>query len=132
MPASLAEDIALHFDLVTSEPIALDDWDVLARSLSEVEDRKMAVYMVGYDLNKPGQDYSDLFEAIKSYGMWWHHLDSTWIIVTDESAARVMNNLRQYMDNNDELLVATIGAPAAWSGFNDQGSQWLKKELKES
>jgi hypothetical protein len=73
-----------------------------------------------------------LFEAIKSYGMWWHHLDSTWIIVTDESAARVRDNLRQYMDKNDELLVASIGAPAARSGFNDNGSQWLKEGLKES
>jgi len=35
----------LRFDLVASEAIALDDWDVLARSLSEVEDTKMAVYV---------------------------------------------------------------------------------------
>ena len=120
----------MRFDLLTSEPIPLDDWDFLARSLSEVEDRKMAVYVIGYDLNKPGQDYSDLFEALKSYGTWWHHLDSTWIVVTDQSAARVRDNLKQYMDKNDELLVATIGAPAAWSGFDDKGSQWLKEELK--
>jgi hypothetical protein len=88
------------------------------------------LYVIGYDLNKPGQDYSDLFEALKSYGAWWHHLDSTWIVVTDQSAARVRDNLKQYMDKNDELLVATIGAPAAWSGFDDKGSQWLKEELK--
>ena len=90
----------------------------------------MAVYLVGYDLNKPGQDYSDLFEAIKSYGTWWHHLDSTWIIVTDETAVQVRDYLRQYIDDNDELLVVTIGPPAAWYGFTDKGSQWLKGELK--
>jgi hypothetical protein len=49
----------------------------------------MSTFMVGYDLNKPSQDYEDLIEAIKRYGTWWHHLDSTWIIQTDESAKQV-------------------------------------------
>lgn len=90
----------------------------------------MAVYMVGYDLNSPGQDYSDLIAAIKSYGTWWHHLDSTWIVVTNQTAVQVRDNLLQHMDKNDEILVAAIGAPAAWSGFIEKGSQWLKEELQ--
>lgn len=89
----------------------------------------MAVYMVGYDLRKPGQDYTDLIEAIKEYRTWWHHLDSTWIIVTDDTAADVRDNLAQHIDSNDELLVASIGAPAAWIGFAQNGSDWLLKKL---
>ncbi len=90
----------------------------------------MAVYMVGYDLNKPGQDYSELFKAIKAYGTWWHHLDSTWIIETEKTAVQVRDNLRQHIDDNDELLVATISAPAAWFGFDKKGSDWLMEHLK--
>jgi len=30
------------------------------------------------------------------------------------------------MDKNDKLLLASIGAPAAWSGFDDKGSQGLE------
>jgi hypothetical protein len=26
----------------------------------------MATYLIGYDLNRPGQDYEDLFAAIKA------------------------------------------------------------------
>ena len=89
----------------------------------------MAVYLVGYDLNRPGQDYSDLIDALKAYGTWWHHLDSTWIIVTDDSPTEVRDNLSQYLDENDELLVAAIGTPAAWSGFNGKGSDWLMSNL---
>lgn len=89
----------------------------------------MAVYMVGYDLLKPGQDYEDLINAIKSYGVWWHHLDSTWIIVTDETAIQVRDRLVQHIDSNDELLVASIGAPAAWRGFAKDGADWLMKKL---
>ena len=89
----------------------------------------MSVFLIGYDLKKPGQDYSDLFKAIKTYGTWWHHLDSTWIIETDDSAKEVRDFLANYIDSNDELLVASIAAPAAWRGFNSKGSEWLKKHL---
>lgn len=80
----------------------------------------MSVYIVGYDLNKPAQNYKDLIDALKAYGTWWHHLDSTWIIETNQTASAVRDNLAQYLDSNDELLVATIGAPGAWKGFADK------------
>jgi hypothetical protein len=89
----------------------------------------MTTYMIGYDLNKPLQNYNDLIQAIKAYGTWWHHLDSTWIIQTEQTAAEVRDNLAQHIDTNDELLVAKISAPAAWRGFNEKGSQWLKDHL---
>jgi len=89
----------------------------------------MAVYMVGYDLDRPGQDYNSLIDAIKAYGTWWHHLDSTWLIATNENATEVRDNLAQHIDDNDKLLVANIGAPGAWAGMNESSSQWLVKHL---
>jgi len=89
----------------------------------------MAVYIVGYDLNKPSQNYEGLIAAIKEYGTWWHHLDSTWIIETDRTALQLCNDLKRFVDTNDELLVAAIGAPGAWVGFNDKGSSWLQSHL---
>lgn len=46
----------------------------------------MTVYCVSYDLNKAGQNYNDLYEELKKSPNWWHHLDSTWLIVTNETA----------------------------------------------
>lgn len=89
----------------------------------------MALFMVGYDLKKPGQDYSSLIAALQTYDNWWHHLDSTWIIQSTHSAVQVRDYLRQFIDSNDELLVASISAPAAWVGFSDRGSTWLKNQL---
>ena len=43
----------------------------------------MATLMVGYDLNTPGKDYEKLIEYMKSFGTWWHHLDSTWLVVAE-------------------------------------------------
>ncbi|WP_228449955.1 hypothetical protein [Streptomyces alkaliterrae] len=85
--------------------------------------------MVGYDLNRPGQDYSRLIEAIEAYGTWWHSLDSTWIIKTPKSVTQVRDELRRHIDSSDELFVAELTGHAAWSGFDQTSSEWLKKYL---
>lgn len=86
--------------------------------------------MIGYDLNKPGRDYGPLTEAIKnlaSNGRWWHHLDSTWIVVTDVSAGTARDSLKKHLDSNDELLIVDVtGRAGSWTGFSDSGSRWLK------
>jgi hypothetical protein len=90
----------------------------------------MDTFMVGYDLNSPGQNYDKLIEALKGYPNWWHHLDSTWFIKSSDSAVTIRDALVKHIDTGDELLVVKVtGAFAAWRGFNDKGSQWLKDNL---
>ena len=36
----------------------------------------MNTVLISYDLNQPGQDYPDLLTKLRSYGTYWHHLDS--------------------------------------------------------
>jgi len=86
--------------------------------------------LIAYDLNSPGQGYKELIEKIKSLGLWWHHLDSTWIVKTAQSPKAVRDLLKPLFDTNDELLVIDIsGCHAAWEGFNDSGSKWLKNNI---
>lgn len=88
----------------------------------------MATKLIAYDLNSPGQKYSELIEAIKALGAWWHHLDSTWIVRTTKSSEAVRDELKKYLDNGDELLVVDVtGDNRAWCGFNESGSKWLKE-----
>jgi len=89
----------------------------------------MKTYLVGYDLNTPGQDYTDLINAIKAFGTWWHHLDSTWLIKTDWTSVQIRDDLKQHMDTNDELLVVRLSGEAAWKGFNQKGSDWITNNL---
>ena len=90
----------------------------------------MATYLIGYDLKaKEEGAYENLEAAIKSLGTWWHHLDSTWIVVTNLSAVEVRDKLTPHIKTNDELLVVKSGREGAWTGFNDRGSAWLKEHL---
>lgn len=90
----------------------------------------MATYLIGYDLNTPDKDYTDLEDAIKSLsGTWWHHLDSTWLIKHTGPAWNIRDQLTPHVEEADELLVVELTGEGAWSGFNQRGSKWLKDYL---
>lgn len=89
----------------------------------------MATYLVSYDLVKPGKNYDDLITALKTYPNWWHHLGSTWCIVSPNTAAQIRDHLSQHIDQNDRLLVVRSAGEGAWQGFNPDGSKWLKDNL---
>ena len=89
----------------------------------------MRAYTVNYDLKRPGQNYEELFEALKSYGTHWHPQGSLWIIASSKSAAEIRDHLRQYIDANDSLLVSRMGE-SAWYGMGENGSAWLKQLLQ--
>lgn len=89
----------------------------------------MPVYSINYDLYDPGQDYNDLHEAIKDYGTWWHHLESTWIVNTSSSASDIRDDLKGHIDSNDELLVTRLSGGWASTGIDDDGADWLHDHL---
>lgn len=88
------------------------------------------VLLIGYDLKTPGKDYNDLYKAIKSYGTWWHHLDSTWIISTSKTPKQVANDLRNHMDDNDNLLVIRVTNDPKYAGWlPDKAWEWLNARV---
>jgi len=92
----------------------------------------MRTYLIGYDLNKTGQDYTDLIAGIKKIGAWWHCLDSTWIVKTNSTAVQIRDFLSPLIDSNDELLVAHLSGESAWVGFDDQCSSWLTNNIQNT
>ncbi|MBE3143933.1 MAG: hypothetical protein IMZ61_08420 [Planctomycetes bacterium] len=76
-------------------------------------------YAINYDLKVPNRDYEGLYKAIKQLGKWWHYIESTWLIMSDESSTQIWDKLRIHMDQNDFMLIIEVR--------NDvQG--WLPKE----
>lgn len=86
----------------------------------------MKTYVVGYDLQKPGKDYSKLIEAIKSYDYWAHALDSQWLIKSDNPLTAVRDHLSRFIDSNDKLLVASVSY-LAWMGLEKEVANWINE-----
>lgn len=76
-------------------------------------------YAINYDLKAPNRDYAGLYEAIKSYSGWWHYLESTWLIVTDENPSQIWGRLKGSIDKNDSLLIIEV---------RDNVSGWLPQK----
>lgn len=81
----------------------------------------MSIYVITYDLKKPGQQYSQLYEEIKNLGDWWHYLESTWLVNSSLSPDQIWDRIAnaKTVDSNDHVLIIAVTRPY-------QG--WLPKE----
>lgn len=79
-------------------------------------------YLISYDLRNPKKDYSGLLSELKNSPGWCHHLDSTWLIATSDTAYQIYHRLAVYIDDTDSILI--IKVTRDWSG-------WLPKEAWE-
>lgn len=91
----------------------------------------MAAYAVSYDLHKKGEfSYENLIKTIKEFPNWCHHLESDWVVVSNQTAAEVRDALRKHMHKDDHIIVFRLSGEAAWYGLSDESSNWLKLNLK--
>ena len=91
----------------------------------------MAVYMIGYDLHpSAGKNYDELFAVLEAIGVgYWDCLDSTWLVMTEKTPIQIRDELKQYLEDGDRLLVMRYGEGAAWLGFKDDCDTWLDDNL---
>ena len=89
----------------------------------------MKTYLITYDLRAPGRNYQSLYIAIEAIGNRCHPLESTWIVASAETAARIRDRLSRHIDRNDRLLITRLSAEAAWFGLSDPTGQWLQQQL---
>lgn len=89
----------------------------------------MKSYLITYDLRKPGQNYDELYKAIKDIGTWWHCLESNWIVKSNLSSVQIRDKISPHIDKNDKLFVALLSGEGAWMGFDTDCSKWLKDNL---
>jgi len=82
------------------------------------------VYLITYDLNNGGKDYSSLYQRIKEIAQnaWIHPLNSIWCVrIQGTTADTIYNQLRPYIDADDNLFIVEI------TNMDRQG--WMPKDL---
>ncbi|CAI4031899.1 CRISPR-associated endoribonuclease Cas2 [Nitrospira tepida] len=72
------------------------------------------LYLIAYDLRKPGQNYQNLWDALGRLRAK-KALESTWIVRSESDAPTIREYLRRYIDQNDGLLVTGMNG---WASFN--------------
>jgi len=92
-----------------------------------------AVLLVSYRLSKPDQEYNGLIDRLKSLESWWHHLESTWLVITNLSAAQLRDSLVKHIGSSDDLLVVDITDDDwATAGFTREATDWLLQRVRSS
>jgi hypothetical protein len=88
------------------------------------------IYAINYDLHKPHQDYTGLYNAIKGCGPYWHHLGSTWLVDTSLDANGIFSRLAAHIDGDDCVLVFRVSrdcsgwlSKTAWDWINVRQQQ---------
>jgi hypothetical protein len=77
-------------------------------------------FAVNYDLKaKESPDYAGLFEALKASPNWWHYLESTWLIITEETATQVWNRISNHVHKDDRVLIIEV---------RDRSQGWLPEQ----
>ncbi|ERK30475.1 hypothetical protein [Clostridium intestinale] len=82
------------------------------------------VYLISYDLNSPGKNYSNLYAVIEEFHDYLHPLDSTWLVSTSLSAKQIYEKLSKTLDSNDKILITKVSDQ--WHGYLSQKDyDWL-------
>lgn len=86
----------------------------------------MSVKLISYDLHKPGQEYTNLINAIKEYGTWCHLHDSVWLVSTSKTSEQVFYSLNPHIDSNDSLYVCEVTpASSVWIHLSEEKNKWI-------
>lgn len=71
----------------------------------------MKVFLITYDLRKVGQNYTPLYDSIKSLSSDWQHpMESFWgvRVANQWTAQSIYEHIRPNLDENDSLLIIEI------------------------
>lgn len=72
-------------------------------------------YLITYDLDRPGQDYTDLLAYLRKLGAT-RVLESVWLLKSDLEHGALRDQIRSNgrVDTNDRILVVGLNGAGAW------------------
>ena len=87
----------------------------------------MPCYIISLEL-KGRRDYEQLYSALKDFGTWARITESTWAIVTSDTAKELREHLMGFLAEEDRIFIVKSGVEAAWKHVRCK-NEWLKKHL---
>ena len=88
------------------------------------------VYLLVYDLKKPGQNYTELIQTLKTAEKWWHYLKSTWLLASDLPFETWHQNIKSKIDQNDSFMLMELQPGMRYDGWLPQEAwDWMRENL---
>lgn len=85
----------------------------------------MALFAVTYDLMK-GKDYQTLWDELERLG-GHKALASFYLLDLNNTASEVRDHLRQYIDDDDKLMVVEFVGKPAFTKANAGTNKWIEE-----
>lgn len=84
------------------------------------------IYLITYNLNKPGKDYTSLYNALRKYNYIRDTaLESIWFVNTSWNSAQIYEHLRLHFDINDRLFITQITKGTNYGYMNKEVWDWI-------
>ena len=92
----------------------------------------MAIYIVTYDLRSESSSNSfhRLLSLIKEGRRWACLGESSYLIESDKTAVELRDCFKDILGPNDVLYVGMVSAPAAWTGYSKEVTEWIINKLQ--
>jgi len=88
------------------------------------------VYLITYDLNKPGKDYTTLYGALRKYNYIRDNgLDSVWFVSTSWTASQIYEHLRHHLDASDKLFITQLNRGSYFGWLHKDIWAWIGARL---
>lgn len=91
----------------------------------------MNKFLISYDLGLPESlsDYQNLKTYIRSFDQWAKPLQSVWLVISNKTAAQILDELKLKIDNNDKVLVIEIKDHWATRGISEKVTDWMQTNI---
>jgi hypothetical protein len=67
---------------------------------------------------------------LKTFGAWWHHLESTWLLDTKLTPEQVWERISKRVDQNDAVLIVELPKGIAREGWLSKSARdWIEARL---
>jgi hypothetical protein len=87
------------------------------------------IYIIIFELVSENQPNDEFVASIRSTKVWAKISGTTYLIKTNESATELRDRLKRFLNKNDKLFVSYVAPPAAWLGYSEEVTKWIKENL---
>lgn len=86
-------------------------------------------YLITYDI-KPNDNYNLLEKELKKYEKWWHYLERTWIIISDETPQEIWSRIENKINKHNNFLIIEVKDNS--EGWMERSAwDWIKNNIKK-